>query len=167
MQQATISFIVSQLASKDEMMELQKTFKALDKNSDGKLSREELIDGYRKTMGDLAEDEVDRIIKAADTDGSGEIDYSEWIVASIDKKRLLTDDKLKIAFNVFDRDGGGSISPQEIKETLGVGKKIDERVWNDIVKEVDPNGDGQISFDEFKQMMTKLLDVDVKPIKDV
>ncbi len=110
-------------------------------------------------MGDLAEEEVDRILKAADTDGSGEIDYSEWIVATTDKKRLLTDEKLLVAFKVFDRDGGGSISSQEIKETLGVGKNIDEKVWNEIVSEVDPNGDGEISFEEFKQMMSKLMDV--------
>jgi len=98
----------------------------------------------------MAEDEVDRIMKAADTDGSGEIDYSEWIVATTDKTKLLTDDKLKVAFNVFDRDGGGSISSSEIKEVLGIGKNIDERVWAEIVREVDPNGDGEISFDEFK-----------------
>lgn len=104
MQQAAISFIVSQLASRDEMAELQKTFKALDKNSNGRLCREELIEGYRVIMGDLAEDEVDRILKAVDTDGSGEIDYSEWIVASTDKKKLLTDEKLLVAFKVFDKD---------------------------------------------------------------
>ncbi len=69
-------------------------------------------------------------MKAVDTDGSGEIDYSEWIVATTDKKRLLTDEKLKVAFKVFDKDGGGTISSSEIKEILGVGKQIDEDVWN-------------------------------------
>ena len=139
------------------MSELQKAFKALDTNSDGKLSREELITGYRQTMGDLAEDEVDRIMKAADTDGSGEIDYSEWIVATTDKRKLLTDEKLQVAFRVFDRDNGGSISAQEVREVLGVGKNIEEKVWNDIIMEVDANGDGEISFLEFKTMMQKLL----------
>lgn len=150
MQQAAIHFIVSQLTSKEEIAELQKAFKALDLNSDGKLSRDELIEGYRVTLGDMAEEEVDRIMKAADTDGSGEIDYSEWIVATTDKRKLLTDDKLKVAFNMFDRDGGGSISSEEVKEVLGVGKNISEHIWNEIVSEVDPNGDGEISFEEFK-----------------
>jgi len=108
-------------------------------------------------MGDLAEDEVDRIMKAADTDGSGEIDYSEWIVATTDKRKLLTDEKLQVAFRVFDRDNGGSISAQEVREVLGVGKNIEEKVWNDIIMEVDANGDGEISFLEFKTMMQKLL----------
>ena len=47
MQQAAVSFIVSQLATRDEVSELQRAFKALDKNSDGKLSRDELVEGYR------------------------------------------------------------------------------------------------------------------------
>ena len=94
----------------------------------------------------MAEDEVDRIMRIADTDGSGEIDYSEWIVATTDKKKLLTDDKLRVAFSVFDKDGGGSISADEIKELLGVGRQIDENIWNDIIMEVAPKGNGEISF---------------------
>lgn len=100
---------------------------------------------------------MDRILKIADADGSGEIDYSEWIVATTDKKRLLSNEKLETAFSLFDKDGSGSISASEVKDVLGVGKNIDEKVWNDIVMEVDANGDGEISFPEFKTMMQKLL----------
>jgi len=96
-------------------------------------------------------------MKIADADGSGEIDYSEWVVATMDKRKLLTNEKLEAAFNLFDKDGGGSISASEIKEVLGVGKNIDEKVWNEIIMEVDSNGDGEISFLEFKVMMQKLL----------
>ena len=140
------------------MQELQRAFKALDTNNDGVLSRDELLIGYREIMGDLAEEEVDRIMAVADTDGSGEIDYSEWIVASMDKKKLLNDEKLTQAFSLFDKDGGGTISADEVKEVLGIGKNIDEKIWNDIILEVDENGDGEISFEEFKLMMQKLLD---------
>ena len=133
-------------------------FKSIDKNSDGKLSRKELIEGYTQILGELAEDEVDRIMKIADTDGSGEIDYSEWVIATMDKKKLLTEDKLLMAFNMFDKDNGGSISSAEVKDTIGVGKNIDEKLWNEIINEVDVNGDGEISFQEFKIMMEWLLD---------
>lgn len=62
-----------------------------------------------------------------------------------------------MAFNLFDKDGSGSISADEVKSVLGVGKNIDEKIWNEIVREVDENGDGEISFLEFKIMMEKLL----------
>ena len=68
---------------------------------------------------------MDRILRLADSDGSGEIDYSEWIVATMDKRKLITEEKLQQAFSMFDRDGGGSISSNEVKEVLGVGKNID------------------------------------------
>jgi calcium-dependent protein kinase len=71
---------------------------------------------------------------------------------------LLTDKKLKTAFNLFDKDGGGTISAKELKEVLGIGKNIDEKVWNELISEVDGNGDGEISFPEFKTMMMRILD---------
>jgi hypothetical protein len=41
---------------------------------------------------------------------------------------------------------------------LGVKKKlIDDKVWNDLIKEADENGDGEISYEEFKKMMTTLV----------
>jgi calcium-dependent protein kinase len=39
-------FIVSHVATKDEKNELLNTFKAIDENGDGLLSRQELIKGY-------------------------------------------------------------------------------------------------------------------------
>ena len=39
-----------------------------------------------------------------------------------------------------------------------MGKNIDIKIWDEIVQEVDINGDGEISFKEFKTMMEKLLD---------
>ena len=94
MQQAAMTFIVSQLSNKQELLEIQRAFQAIDKNSDGKLTREELIEGYTKMYGEMAEEEVDKIMKLADFDGNGEIEYSEWVVATMDKHNLLTDEKL-------------------------------------------------------------------------
>ena len=89
-----MTFIVSQLANKEELLEIQRAFQAIDKNSDGKLTRGELVEGYTRMYGDMAEEEVDKIMKIADLDGNGEIEYSEWVVATMDKHRLLTDEKL-------------------------------------------------------------------------
>lgn len=48
------------------------------------------------------------------------------------------------------------ISAEEIKEVLGFGKTLSEEAVNDIIKQVDANGDGEISFEEFANMMRKL-----------
>jgi calcium-dependent protein kinase len=64
--------------NKDEKDKLQQTFMALDKNADGKLSREELIEGYTEMNLDpeRAVKEVDNIMANVDVDHNGYIDYS-------------------------------------------------------------------------------------------
>lgn len=54
---------------------------------------------------------------------------------------------------MFDKDNSGFISSDEIKEILGFGKTLSEEAVNEIIKQVDANGDGQISFEEFAAMM--------------
>ena len=99
-------YIVTQLIGKKEKEDLQKLFISLDKNADGKLSKEELISGYTEICGskERAIEEVDIIMKNADADGSGFIDYSEFLMASLNKKQMLSRENLKKAFSLFDKD---------------------------------------------------------------
>ena len=157
MQQATMSMMVQNMISKEEIGRLSLVFQQLDKNKDGKLQYQELLDGYEEFYGDFAKVEVDRIFKLVDVDNSGEIDFSEFVTATVNRGELLQHDKLKAAFEMYDKDGSGSISTDEIKQVLGVGKDISEEVWQQIVIEVDANGDGEVSFEEFQIMMTQLL----------
>lgn len=84
-----------------------------------------------------------------DADGSGEIEYSEFVVATLNEKNLLSNNKLQTAFKMFDKDGGGTISVDEIKEVLSFGQNLDEHIIQQIIKQVDANGDGEISYEEF------------------
>ena len=99
--------------------------------------------------------EATAFFDAADTDKNGSIDFMEWSAATINKRVLLNEKNLSATFEMFDKDGGGTISAQEIAQILGHNLSKDEKVWNDIVKEVDLNGDGLIDFIEFKTMMKK------------
>eukprot|EP00826_Nyctotherus_ovalis_P065374 TRINITY_DN9610_c0_g1_i8.p1 TRINITY_DN9610_c0_g1~~TRINITY_DN9610_c0_g1_i8.p1 ORF type:complete len:242 (+),score=42.48 TRINITY_DN9610_c0_g1_i8:147-872(+) len=78
LEQATLMYIATQLVNKEEKEKLKETFMALDKNADGKLSREELLEGYVKLYGSKvkAEVEVDNIMANVDIDNNGYIDYS-------------------------------------------------------------------------------------------
>ena len=45
----------------------------------------------------------------------------------------------------------------EIKTILDQGKKIDDKIWRNMIKEVDINGDGEISYSEFEKMMEQMI----------
>ena len=159
MKQATFAFIASQLLSKTERDGLAKVFKAFDKNGDGKLSMQEVKEGYLEHYGKIMSDEeVEQMFNAVDTDKSGFIDYSEFVVAALNENQLTTNEKLQAAFKMFDKDGSGMISPDEIKEVLSFGgtNQLNKATLDAIVKQVDDNGDGEISFEEFVEMMKNI-----------
>merc|ERR1719453_1017300 len=159
LQQATFAFIASQLLSKQEKEQIDKVFRAMDLNGDGKLQKNEIKQGYAQYFGrELKDEEIDEMFAKVDSDNSGEIEYSEFVVATLNEKNLLSGNKLQTAFKMFDKDGGGTISTEEIREVLSVGQNLSEDIVNQIIKQVDENGDGEISYDEFAQMMLKNLE---------
>lgn len=157
MKAATFAFIAGQLISKTEKDNLARVFKAFDKNGDGKLSMEEVKIGYMEHYGRvMSDEEIERMFRSVDTDNSGFIDYSEFVVAAMNEKQLTTNEKLTAAFKMFDKDGSGVISADEIREVLGFGGNLDNKAIENIIKQVDENGDGEISFEEFVAMMKKI-----------
>jgi len=95
LKQATYAFIASQLLTKGEKDNLAKVFKAFDKNGDGKLSMQEVKEGYLEHYGKvMSDEEVEEMFNAVDTDKSGFIDYSEFVVAAMNERQLTSNDKL-------------------------------------------------------------------------
>jgi len=122
MKQATYAYIASQMLSKTKKEEMAKVFKAFDKNGDGRLSMDEVKQGYVEHYGKIiSDDEVEKMFKMVDADNSGFIDYTEFVVAAMNEQELNSTDFLRAAFKMFDKDGSGIISAEEIKSVLGFG----------------------------------------------
>lgn len=159
-QQATIAFLVHQVSSSEMIRDLRVIFKELDEDDDGILTYDEIKKGFKKYYKDdkLVEKEVDDIISRIDQDKNEFIEYEEFIRATVNLDDLLTEENLLLAFNSFDGDGSGMLSHEEIKNALGfVEDDSDNKVIEKIISEIDINGDGFISFIEFKELMLKVL----------
>jgi calcium-dependent protein kinase len=160
LEKTIISFIINQLVKKEERQELEKQFKDWDTNGDGVLSKEEIINGYKKTYGKVDEYEIENMIKSIDLDGNGVIDYNEFLACSMNKDKILRNDNLRICFNEFDKDGSGKISIDEISNIFKKGdqdNKEDIEAFKKMIKDADENGDGEISFEEFQDIMNKFF----------
>jgi calcium-dependent protein kinase len=158
LQQASIAYIVHQLSTNEVVRSLRNIFKKLDESGDGRLSYQELKDGWRKYFNDqMSEIEFDRLIKEMDQDGNNFIEYEEFLRATISTEILLTEKNLEMAFTFFDKDKSGKLSAEEVKFVLGI--HSDDSAGMEIVKkifeEVGSNLDGEISYEDFKKLMTK------------
>ena len=90
----------------------------------------------------------------ADTDQNGTIDFDEFLVMMA---RCMDSDSdiIKEARNVFDRDGNGFISSAELRHVVtSLGEKLTDEEVDELITEVDVDGDGQINYAEFVRMMT-------------
>ena len=161
LQQAAIAIIVHNIPHSDEVKEIERAFRIIDENKDGKLTKQELINGFEKLFKDKTDIKanVEEIFKNVDADLNGFIEYEEFIRACIDKDKLLTDANLNFAFNFFDVDGSGSITLKELKQVFcgGGDIAISTNLIHQIINNIDSDGDGQINFAEFKVLMKGIL----------
>ena len=120
------------------------------------------MQNYLKLSGKDLENKVDIIFNNIDTDHNGYIEYEEFIRAAIDKQYFLSDNFLKFAFDYFDRNKNGRINFNEIKQIFYQNdkNKSSKEAQNQLSKnfqELDINGDGILSFDEFVKMSKKII----------
>lgn len=164
LQSAALAYLVHNCQNNEEVQDAAKLFNRIDLNGDGKITKQELLAGLKQFLSVSEEslvDDVEIIFWNIDADNNGYIEYEEFLRAAIDKEKLLTEDILRFAFRYFDKDGSGEITPDEIKKIFFPQDKhettnIQEQL-KCIVQEVDINGDGKISFEEFSNMMKNIL----------
>jgi len=131
-----------------EIAQLRATFAALDENKDGKISVAELKKAINKPGGSelkgITEDELLRLMSVADVDGDGALSYEELLHTALNRKLAAKEERLYEAFCRFDLNGDGRVTQEEIAKALG-----DAKLAEGLIAEVDVDGDGSVSYDEF------------------
>jgi calmodulin len=90
-----------------------------------------------------------------DSDGNGTIDFPEFLTMMARKmKDTDSEEEILEAFKVFDKDGNGFISAAELRHIMtNLGEKLTDEEVDEMIREADIDGDGQINYEEFVKMM--------------
>jgi calcium-dependent protein kinase len=152
-QQMVLAFIVHNIPNTKEAKDILKIFRMFNNKDDGKLTKKELYQGLILYYNEKEiKKEIDDIFLLLDGANRGCIEYEEFLRATLDQKSLLSEENLIYAFNFFDKDNTGKISVDKIKNIF-IDDKVNEDVFRNIFNEIDSNQDGEIDFQEFKDMM--------------
>merc|ERR1719191_329189 len=95
------------------------------------------------------------MISEVDKDRSGTIDFPEFLTMMARKmKDSDSEEEVRKAFRVFDKDGNGFISAAELRHIMtNLGEKLTDEEVDEMLREADIDGDGQINYEEFVKMM--------------
>jgi Ca2+-binding EF-hand superfamily protein len=137
--------------SDEEVEKLWEGFQVFDADGSGVISVEELGHVMRSLGQSPNETELRDMIKEVDVDLSGSIDFEEF-KALIVSKQGDRKSRLKLAFSVFDEDGSGQITANELRSVMSQFGLTDKEL-DEIVKEVDHDGDASIDFEEFCKLV--------------
>jgi len=95
--------------------------------------------------------ELKELIEEVDVDRSGSIDFEEF-KALIIAREGDRQSRLKLAFSVFDKDNSGRITAEEMHGVMSQFELTDSEL-EEMIKEVDQDGNGSIDFEEFCQLL--------------
>ena len=136
----------------------------MDKNGDGALTYDELRAGLHEIPEiNLTEVELLDAMQIIDANQNGLIDYTEFIAACLQSYNYLQESHLRSAFAYFDQDNSGQISAEELRLCLQSDDfTLTEEQIQQLLEGVDTDGDGQIDYVEFINMMKNSLGMEIR-----
>ncbi|NWR81048.1 CABP2 protein, partial [Centropus unirufus] len=135
----------------EEIEELKQAFREFDKDRDGYISYKDLGECMR-TMGYMPTEM--ELIELSQQITGGKVDFDDFVELMGPKMLAETADmigikELRDAFREFDTNGDGQISMAELREAMRklLGQQLNYREVDEILKDVDLNGDGLVDFE--------------------
>eukprot|EP00879_Flechtneria_rotunda_P013370 GHRR01013960.1.p3 GENE.GHRR01013960.1~~GHRR01013960.1.p3 ORF type:complete len:146 (+),score=54.78 GHRR01013960.1:753-1190(+) len=135
---------------------------AMDKDNDGRICASDLHQALEQVGAAIDEDEMAELFNASDMSGQGLIDYEEFIAAMLDSKRVAQRrGAVRRSFEHLDRDGDGYISVEDLASVLQderptlkgpAGRRLSLNMAYTMVKEVDADKDGTVSYEDYRKM---------------
>jgi len=148
LQKAALAHIATHLTHA-EVGTLEEIFRAIDTDGDGTLTISELTNALKN--GNFSMDvcaEISDMLEAMKINGEESLNWKDFAAATMDKSLALREDKIRSAFNYFDKGKRGSITVKDLSAVFGNSGQAQE-----IMKDVDIDGDGTISYEEFHILM--------------
>ncbi|ONK74379.1 uncharacterized protein A4U43_C03F5620 [Asparagus officinalis] len=158
MQNITVSVEMGLVHDEEHMSEFVEALSLFDKDGDGCSALEELATVIKSLGQDPKEEMLLHIMSKFNVEGNENVEFGEFLNQMTRKmKETDAEEELREVFKVFDRDQNGYISANElINVMISLGEKLTEEEAEQMIREADLDGDGQVNYQEFVQLMQNM-----------
>ncbi|XP_060172954.1 putative calcium-binding protein CML19 [Lycium barbarum] len=140
--------------SSENSDQLERVFTYFDEDGDGKVSPAELRRCVKVVGGDLTVEEAEMAVRLSDSDGDGLLGFEDFSKLMEGEKNK--ENELRGAFEMYEMEGTGQITPKSLNRLLSrLGESTSIDNCKAMIQRFDLDGDGVLSFDEFKVMMNR------------
>jgi len=139
---------------------LRRTFRQMDTESTGLLTKDNLLEGLKSVHEDqdhnpMEEEEIEQLFKKLDRETTGEIHYHEWMAVTVGKHMLQQEDVIRKAFDYLDFSNNGSICKEDLVHAIGeeeTNRLMDQnKGWFGF-------GQATLKFDDFKKVVNEIAE---------
>lgn len=145
---------LSTLKEKDEYI---KEFEIIDVNSDGFVTKDELMNALVRFGVNPAEakEQTDRLFETIDLNCNGVIDYSEYVMATLLSDRRVSDIDLDAMFRLINTNNKAALDLNDVFKVLD--KRQTERFMKELGKLDETHELKVVNLEQFKTIMRAML----------
>lgn len=158
---AQSSSLSAEIETISHVLRLVEAFRAFDSDNDGGITAAEL-GGIMGSLGyNPSEQEIRTMMQQGDKNGDGVLSVEEFL--DLNTKELELGElanSLKSAFESLDFEGDELVTGEELFDVMGNVGSVDGLGLEEcqaIIASMDGDGDGAISFEDFKLIVTSLI----------
>jgi len=155
LKKAALGYIAANL-TQAEVGALEEIFKAMDKNQDGHIMLNELDEAIAQgnfkesALGDLRS-----LRNSLALSGEAKINWRDFLAMTMDRSLAAREDNIKLAFEHFKHTDADYLTVSDLAEIYG-----GEGPAREVMEFLDHDGDGKVSFEDFRHALVESMDED-------
>jgi centrin-1 len=143
--------------TEEEIMEIKEAFDLFDTDGGGSIDPKELKEAMNSLGLETKNQTIYQMITDLDSDNSGAIEFKEFLdLMTARMSDRDTKEDIRKVFRIFDEDNKGSITKKSLMRVAKeLGETMDENELTEMIERADSDGDGNVTFEDFYNIMTK------------